>query len=156
VAVFTGASIACGLAGGPAALIAARAVQGTGAALSSSVILAIIVAEFRDAAERARAMSVYVFVAVGGSAVGLIAGGILTEALSWHWIFWINVPIGLLTLVSGGALLDENPGLGVRDGVDLAGAAASTAGVTLAIYAIVAAGEDGWHSTRALAAGAAA
>ncbi|MGF7235345.1 MAG: MFS transporter, partial [Frankia sp.] len=136
-----------------AQLSGARAGQGVGAALSASVILAIIIAEFRDPGERARAMSAYIFVAVGGSAVGLVAGGLLTEALSWHWIFLINLPIGVVTLIAGVILLDENVGLGVRDGVDVGGAITSTAGLTLAIYAIVAAGENGWGSARTLVSG---
>jgi EmrB/QacA subfamily drug resistance transporter len=156
ICVFTLASAACGLADQRSVLIAARAVQGVGAALSSSVILAIIVAEFRDPGERARAMSAYIFVAVGGSAVGLIAGGLLTEALSWHWIFLINLPIGVLTLVAGAVLLDENDGLGLRGGVDVGGAVTSTAGMTLAIYAIVSAGENGWGAPRTFVAGGAA
>ena len=122
VALFTVASAACGLSSSQGMLIGARFVQGLGAALSSSVILAIIVTEFPDAAERAKAMSAYVFVAVGGGAVGLLVGGVLTQALSWHWIFYINIPIGVVTLVAGWRLLDENKGPGLGRGVDIAGA----------------------------------
>jgi len=105
VAVFTGASALCGLAPDQGVLIAARFVQGLGAALSASVILAIIATEFRAPAERARAMSAYVFVAVAGGSLGLLAGGALTQALNWHWIFFVNLPIGIATFAIGAACL---------------------------------------------------
>ena len=94
LAVFTAASALCGLAQGGAMLVAARFVQGLGGALSSAVILAILATEFPDARERARAMSLYTFVSVAGGSVGLLAGGALTQAIDWHWIFFVNVPIG--------------------------------------------------------------
>src|SRR3984885_12521101 len=112
LAVFTAASAACGFADSQGLLIAARFVQGAAGALSTSVILAIIATEFHDAHERARAMSAYIFVAVGGGSIGLLAGGILTQALNWHWIFFINLPIGAVTLVLGALLVPENKGLG--------------------------------------------
>ena len=115
VALFTLASIACGSAGGQTMLVAARFVQGIGGALSSSVIIAIIVTEFPRADERAKAMSAYIFVAVGGGSIGLLAGGVLTQALSWHWIFFVNVPIGIATLVLGRLLIVENIGIGPGD-----------------------------------------
>ncbi len=101
VALFTLASIACGSAGSQTMLVAARFVQGIGGALSASVIVAIIVTEFPSPAERTKAMSAYVFVAVGGGSIGLLAGGVLTQALNWHWIFFVNVPIGIATLILG-------------------------------------------------------
>lgn len=156
VALFTLASAACGLAGDQTILVAARFVQGLGAALSSSVIVAIIVAEFPEAAERARAMSTYVLVAVGGSAIGLLAGGVLTQALSWHWIFFINLPIGALTFVLGWVLIADNAGLGLRAGLDVGGALLSTAGLTVGVYAIVTASDHGWGSAHTLAFGAVA
>jgi len=137
VGFFTVSSAFCGLASSQAMLIAARFVQGAGAAFSASVVLAIIVGEFPNPAERAKAMSIYILVAVGGGSLGLLTGGLLTEALSWHWIFFINVPIGVATLVAGFLLLDENEGLGIRAGLDVAGAVLSTLGLMLAIYAIV-------------------
>ena len=93
--VFTAASALCGLAETQAELIAARFIQGLGGAIASSVILALIVTEFRETRERAAAMSVYTFVVSSGGSIGLLAGGSLTEALSWHWIFFINLPIGV-------------------------------------------------------------
>ena len=137
VALFTAASIACGAADSQILLISARFVQGLGAALSSSVILAIIVADFPIPRERAKAMSSYIIVAVGGGSLGLLVGGYVTQALSWHWIFFINIPIGVATFLAGVALIEENTGIGIRAGLDIAGAILSTAGLMLAVYAIV-------------------
>ncbi|MEA2302018.1 MAG: hypothetical protein QOE44_2553, partial [Solirubrobacteraceae bacterium] len=113
VGLFTAASLLCGLAPTQGLLIAARFVQGVGGALSASVILAIVVTEFPEPGDRARAMSAYVFVAVAGGSLGLLAGGALTQALSWHWIFFVNLPIGAATLALGKALIpaDHAPGL---------------------------------------------
>src|SRR5580698_4418045 len=119
VTLFTLASVACGSAHSQSMLVGARFVQGIGGAFSSSVIVAIIVTEFEDAYDRAKAMSAYVFVAVGGGSIGLLAGGVLTQALSWHWIFFVNVPIGIATLILGSILLVDNVGLGIRQGVDI-------------------------------------
>src|SRR4051794_40007719 len=99
--VFTVASLLCGLAATPGELIAARLLQGAGAAAQASVILAIIVTGFPEAADRARAMGAYVFVSVAGGSLGLLAGGLLTQTLSWHWVFFVNIPIGVGTLVAG-------------------------------------------------------
>ena len=143
VLVFTAASAACGASTDQAMLIVARFVQGFGAALSSSVILAIIVAEFPEARERARAMSSYVFVAVCGGAVGLLLGGALTQALSWHWIFFINVPIGVLAVLAGRALIPADKGLGIKQGVDWLGSLLVTLAIGIAVYAIVEATADG-------------
>ena len=137
VTLFTLSSIVCGSADSQTMLVAARFVQGIGGALSSSVIVAIIVTEFPSATERAKAMSAYVFVAVGGGSVGLLAGGVLTQALSWHWIFFVNVPVGIATLAAGVFLLSDNIGLGIKQGVDWVGSVLVTASVMVLIYAIV-------------------
>src|ERR1700761_1923007 len=118
VVVFTAASALCGLAPSQGFLIAARFLQGVGAAAQASVILAIIVTEFPEPADRARAMSAYVFTAVAGGSLGLLAGGVLTEALSWHWIFFVNLPIGAATLALGQLLIPNARGQGLRHGVD--------------------------------------
>jgi EmrB/QacA subfamily drug resistance transporter len=156
VVLFTLASAACGAADTQGLLIGARFAQGLGAALSSSVILAIIIADFPLPAERARAMSSYILVAVGGGSLGLLVGGYVTQALSWHWIFFINIPIGIATVVVGAVLIDENVGLGVRAGLDVGGAVLSTAGLMLAVYAIVSSSQYGWTSPHTLEFAAAA
>jgi EmrB/QacA subfamily drug resistance transporter len=150
VALFVLASIACGSADSQAMLIAARFVQGIGGALSSSVIVAIIVTEFASPLERGKAMSAYVFVAVGGGSIGLLAGGVLTQFLNWHWIFFVNVPIGIATLILGRFLIVENVGLGIRQGVDWLGSALITVSVMVAIYGVVTATTYGWVSAHTL------
>ncbi len=119
--MFTVASLLCGFAPTQEALVGARFLQGVGAAAQASVILAIIVTEFPEAVERARAMSVYVFVSVAGGSIGLLAGGLLTEALSWHWVFFVNLPIGVATFALGHALIRADRGLGLGHGVDWLG-----------------------------------
>jgi len=156
VALFTAASLACGAADSQILLISARFVQGLGAALSSSVILAIVVADFTIPRERAKAMSAYIIVAVGGGSLGLLIGGYVTQALSWHWIFFINIPIGVATFLAGVFLIEENVGIGYQAGLDIAGAVLSTAGLMLAVYAIVSSSQYGWASVHTLGFGAAA
>ena len=150
MALFVLASIACGSADSQAMLIAARFIQGIGGALSSSVIVAIIVTEFPSPLERGKAMSAYVFVAVGGGSIGLLAGGVLTQFLSWHWIFFVNVPIGIATLILGRFLIVENVGLGIKQGVDWVGSALITLSVMVAIYGVVTATTYGWASAHTL------
>ena len=150
LAAFTAASAVCGVAGSEGLLIGARFVQGAAGALSTSVILAIIATEFHDAHERARAMSAYIFVAVGGGSIGLLAGGILTQALNWHWIFFINLPIGVAAFALGAWLVPENEGLGVRQGIDVLGSILITAGLMLCIYAVVKSSGNGWGSARTI------
>ncbi|MHB1251701.1 MAG: MFS transporter, partial [Acidimicrobiales bacterium] len=153
VALFTASSLVCAIAQSQGMLIAARFVQGLGGAVSTSVIVAIIVTEFSGAAERAKAMSAYMFVAVGGGSIGLLVGGVLTQAVNWHWIFVINVPIGLLTLVLGSILITENEGLGVREGIDIVGSLLMTTSLVTGIYAIVKASAYGWTSSHTLGFG---
>ena len=150
VTLFVLASIACGSADSQSMLIAARFIQGIGGALSSSVIVAIIVTEFPSPLERGKAMSAYVFVAVGGGSIGLLAGGVLTQFLSWHWIFFVNVPIGIATLILGRFLIVENIGLGIKQGVDWVGSALITLSVMVAIYGVVTATTYGWLSAHTL------
>ncbi len=150
VLLFTVASIASGMSHGAAELIAARFAQGLGGALSAGVILAILVTGFQEPGERAQAMSVFTFVIAGGGSLGLLAGGILTQLVNWHWIFFINVPIGIVTLVMGAWLIEENEGLGLRHGVDVAGAILITASLMIGVYAIVTAGDTGWTSPHTL------
>jgi EmrB/QacA subfamily drug resistance transporter len=150
ITLFTLASILCGSATSQEMLVVARFVQGIGGALSSSVIVAIIITEFPGTAERAKAMSAYVFVAVGGGSIGLLAGGVLTQVLTWHWIFFVNVPVGIATLIAGSILLVDNVGLGIRNGVDWVGSALVTASVMVAIYAMVTSSSEGWGSVHTL------
>jgi len=147
VVIFTAASLLCGLAPDQGLLILARFIQGVGAAVQASVILAIIVTEFPAGPERARAMSAYVFTAVAGGSLGLLAGGAITEILSWHWIFFVNLPIGLATIILGRALIPRDDGIGLRHGIDWVGSLLVTASLMSGIYAIVQASSHGWTST---------
>src|SRR6266540_5868086 len=156
VAAFSVASLLCGIANNASLLIAARFVQGAAGALMASMILGILVTMFPAPRERGAAMGVYAFVASSGGSIGLLLGGVLTETLNWHWIFFINLPIGVAALLLGLALLDESPGLGFRHGVDLIGALLAVAAPTTAVYTIVKASEWGWSSTRTLGFGAGA
>jgi EmrB/QacA subfamily drug resistance transporter len=153
--LFTAASVLCGVAGSQALLIAARLLQGVGGAVASSVILAIIVTEFPEAAEQAKAMGVYAFVSAGGGSIGLLAGGALTQSLDWHWIFFVNVPIGAFAFLLGSALIDENEGIGLADGVDVLGSILITLATMLGAYAIVKSTEYGILSARTLGVGGA-
>ena len=152
LAVFTAASAACGMAGTQQLLIAARFVQGVGGAMTSAVILGMIVTMFPDAREQAKAIGVYSFVASAGGAVGLLLGGVLTEGINWHWIFFVNVPVGLAAAVAAVQLLPADRGAGLRRGADVPGAALITAALMVAVYTIVdPAAEDGWTAPRTIA-----
>src|SRR2546429_347583 len=120
------------------------------------IVLATIVAEFSKPGERARAMSVFTLVAAGGGSIGLLAGGALTQLVNWHWIFFINVPIGVATLVLGAWLVEENEGLEAGGGIDVLGSLVITAAMMLGVYAIVTAADAGWTSVHTLGFGAAA
>src|SRR3954463_13656213 len=154
--VFTLASLASGLAGAQEMLIAARFLQGGGGALSSAVILGMIVTMFPKPGEQAKAIGVYSFVASAGASIGLLAGGILTQALSWHWIFFVNVPIGVVTLFLALRMVPRDVGLGLRHGFDALGAVLVTSALMLGVYAIVGAETHGWASGRTLGLGVAA
>ncbi|HEY3613997.1 MAG TPA: MFS transporter [Gaiellales bacterium] len=150
VTIFTLASVLCGLANDEKLLIGARFIQGLGGAVSSSVIIAMIVSEFPEPAERAKAMSAYIFVAVGGGSIGLLVGGLVTNAINWHWIFFLNIPIGIVTLLLGRALLEESPGIGLDKGIDVLGSVTITVALMLGIYAIVTTPDHGWGSLHTL------
>jgi EmrB/QacA subfamily drug resistance transporter len=156
VVLFTLASVACGLATSEGQLIAARFVQGIGGAVASSVTIALIVSEFPGTRERAKAMSVYMFVAVGGASAGLLTGGLLTDAIGWHWIFFINLPIGLATWLLGRRYIVESEAIGLGGGVDWLGAVLVTVALMLGVYAIVGSADNGWGSTHTLGWGGAA
>jgi len=156
VAVFTVASGLDGLAPDSTVLIAARLLQGLGGAMSAGVILALIVTGFPKPEERAQAMSIFMFVIAGGGSLGLLAGGTLTQLINWHWIFFINLPIGAGTMLLGWWLIDEHEGLGLSRGVDVAGSILVTAAMMLGVYGIVTAAEMGWTSVHTLGFGAAA
>jgi EmrB/QacA subfamily drug resistance transporter len=153
--MFTAASILCGVASSQGMLIGARLLQGVGGAVASSVILAIIVTEFPARAEQAKAMGLYAFVSAGGGSIGLLAGGALTQSLNWHWIFFVNVPIGAVALLMGWRLIDENKGIGLSGGVDVLGSILITVSTMLGAFAIVKSTEYGLTSARTLGVAAA-
>ncbi|MEA2378975.1 MAG: hypothetical protein QOD13_2882 [Thermoleophilaceae bacterium] len=153
--VFTVASLACGLAQSQEMLVIARFVQGIGGAMTSAVVLGMIVTMFPERGEQARAIGVYAFVASAGGSVGLIAGGVLTQAISWHWIFFINIPIGIATGVMALRLLKSDKGIGLAKGADIPGAVLITSSLMLGVYTMVKpAAEHGWGSSSALGLGA--
>ncbi len=152
---FTAASVLCGLAQDQTMLVAARFLQGAGGAMTSAVILGMIFAMFPDPRSQAKAIGIYAFVASAGGAVGLLAGGVLTEALDWHWIFFINVPIGIAVAAGSLRVIDRDAGLGIREGADVPGAVLITSSLMLGVYTIVEpSARLGWGATqtRALAA----
>jgi EmrB/QacA subfamily drug resistance transporter len=155
LAVFTVASLACGLAQSQGMLVAARFVQGVGGAMTSAVILGMIVTMFPEPREQAKAMGVYAFVASAGGSIGLLAGGVLTQSINWHWIFFVNIPIAILTALLAGRLLKRDEGIGFGEGADVPGAVLITGSLMLGVYTIVKpAAEDGWGSGRTLGLGA--
>jgi len=148
--VFALASLAAGLASDQLVLIVARFAQGVGGAFAAAAVLAIIVAEFPAPEDRAKAMSMYMMAAVSGGSIGLLLGGVLTQAVNWHWIFIINLPIAAVTLVAGRRLIADDHALGGGEGVDVPGATVVTAALLVLVYAIVQAPEHGWGSGRTL------
>jgi EmrB/QacA subfamily drug resistance transporter len=154
IAVFTAASLLCGLSTGPAMLIAARFAQGIGGAMVSAVSLGMIVALFPEPREQAKAIGAFSFVGAAGASLGLVLGGVLTQAAGWHWIFFVNLPIGVLAGLSAIRVLDDDRGPGLRGGADWLGAFLVTAGLMLGVYAIVGTSRYGWGSARTLLAAA--
>jgi len=152
--IFTGASLLCGLSFSQPMLIAARFVQGVGGAVSSAVILAMIVTLFPKPDEQAKAFGVFSFIASAGAAIGLLAGGLITQAVSWHWIFFVNLPLGVVTAVAAGRLLDSDRGMGLGKGADALGAVLVTAALMLGVYTIVESSDYGLGSIHTLGFGA--
>ncbi len=155
IAVFTVASALCGLATSQAFLIGARFVQGVGGAMAAAVSLGMIATMFPDRREQARAISIFSFVAAAGGSLGLLAGGFLTEAISWHWIFFVNLPIGIVAFALAVRTIPEEKGIGLREGADVLGAALVTSGLMIGVYTIVKAADHGWASTHTVLFGAA-
>ncbi len=156
LAIFTLASLLCGAAQSQAMLIGARFVQGLGGAMTSAVILGMIVTLFPRPDEQARAIAVYAFVASAGASIGLLAGGVLTQALNWHWIFFVNAPIGVVTGVLAARLLRRDEGIGLERGADAPGALLIVGALMLAVYTIVEVPGHGWGSPHTLGLGAVA
>jgi EmrB/QacA subfamily drug resistance transporter len=135
---FTLASLLCGASGSPEMLVIARFIQGVGGAMATAVTLGMIVTMFPKPAEQAKAIGVFSFVAAAGASIGLLAGGILTQALNWHWIFLVNLPIGIAAIVLATKLIDNDRGIGLRQGADILGAVLVTGALMLGVFAIVA------------------
>jgi EmrB/QacA subfamily drug resistance transporter len=153
--VFTVASLLCGLAASQEMLVAARFLQGIGGALTSAVILGMIVTTFSDPREQAKAIGVFAFVASAGAAVGLLAGGILTQFLNWHWIFLVNLPIGAVTAAAARRMIGPDRGAGLRAGADVPGALLITGAMMLGVFTIVdPAAQQGWLAAKTLGLGA--
>jgi EmrB/QacA subfamily drug resistance transporter len=153
--VFTVASIVCGLAQTQEMLVGARFVQGVGGAMASAVILGMIVTMFPEPREQAKAIGVYSFVASAGASIGLLAGGALTQSINWHWIFFVNIPIGIATALLATRLLEKDRGTGFGEGADVPGAVLITGALMLLVYTIVKPAADyGWGAGRTLALGA--
>ena len=153
LAMFSAASLLCGLSFSQPMLIAARFLQGIGGAVASAVILGMVATMFPEPAERARAMGVFAFVASAGASIGLIAGGLITQAISWHWIFFVNLPIGLLTAVLAARIIQPDRALGLGQGADVIGATLVTAGLMLGVYTIVESPSYGLMSARTIGFG---
>jgi EmrB/QacA subfamily drug resistance transporter len=150
ISLFTLASLACGLATSQGFLVGARAVQGLGGAIVSAVALSLVMMLFTEPGDRAKAMGVFGFVASGGGSIGVLLGGILTDALDWHWIFLVNVPIGVAVLALSLRLLPAARSEGAERQLDVAGAVTVTAALMLAVYAIVNGNEVGWVTAQTL------
>src|SRR6184192_3100327 len=155
LATFTAASLLCGFAQSEWMLVGARFIQGVGGAMTSAVILGMIVTMFPQPREQAKAIGVFAFVASAGGSVGLLAGGVLTQSINWHWIFFVNLPIGIATALAARRLVPDEPGIGLRAGADVPGAVLITSALMLGVYTIVGpAAKQGWGSASTLLLGA--
>ena len=155
MAVFTVASLACGAAQSQEMLVAARFVQGVGGAMTSAVILGMIVTMFPEPREQAKAIGVYGFVASAGGSIGLLLGGVLTQSINWHWIFFVNIPIAIATAIGAQRLLDDDEGIGLAKGADTPGAVLITSSLMLGVYTIVKPGAElGFGAAQTLVLGA--
>jgi EmrB/QacA subfamily drug resistance transporter len=153
--VFVAASLLCAVAQSEGVLVGARLLQGVGGALTSAVILGMIVTMFPEPREQAKAIGVFSFVASAGGSVGLLAGGAITEAINWHWIFFVNLPIGVATALLALRLVERDEGIGFGEGADIPGAVLVTAALMLGVYTILETGNYGWGSAHTLGFGAA-
>jgi EmrB/QacA subfamily drug resistance transporter len=153
--IFTIASLGCGIAPSQGALVGARLLQGVGGAMASAVILGMIFLMFSEPSDQARAIGVFGFVASAGGSIGLILGGVITDSVSWHWIFTINVPIGIAVAIAAHRLLERDEGIGIGAGMDAPGALLITSSLMLGVYTIVKPAADlGWGASRTLLLGA--
>src|SRR4051794_38947893 len=133
LAIFTLASIACGVSQSQGMLVAARFIQGLGGAMATAVVLGMIVTMFPEPREQAKAIGVYGFVASAGGSIGLLVGGVLTDAINWHWVFFVNVPVGIATAIFAVRLLAHDKGIGLKQGADALGAVLITAALMLLV-----------------------
>jgi EmrB/QacA subfamily drug resistance transporter len=154
IAIFSVASLLCATAQSQEVLIAARFIQGAGGALTSAVVLGMIVTMFPEPREQAKAIGVYGFVASAGGSIGLLAGGVLTDLINWHWIFFVNVPVGIATAALALRLVERGQGIGLGKGADVPGAVLLTGGLMVGVYTILQVTEHGWGATRTLVLGA--
>jgi EmrB/QacA subfamily drug resistance transporter len=154
IALFTVASFVCGVSGSQEMLIGARFVQGAGGAMASAVVLGMIVTMFPEPREQAKAIGIYAFVASAGASIGLLAGGVLTQGINWHWIFFVNVPIGVVAAILAIRLVADDRGVGIGRGADVVGAVLVTAALMLGVYTIVEVVDHGWGSAHTLGFGA--
>jgi len=152
--VFTVASLLCAVAQSQAMLVGMRFVQGVGGALTSAVVLGMIVTMFPEPAEQAKAIGVYSFVASAGGTIGLLFGGVLTQATNWHWIFFVNVPLGVVAVFLALRLVVDKKGIGLERGADFPGAILLTGGLMLGVYTILKVDTQGWAATQTLVLGA--
>jgi EmrB/QacA subfamily drug resistance transporter len=154
LALFTAASLLCGVSGSQEMLIGARFIQGAGGAMASAVVLGMIVTMFPEPRDQAKAIGIYAFVASAGASIGLLAGGVLTQGINWHWIFFVNVPIGIVAAGLAMRLVASDRGIGLARGADVTGAVLVTAALMLGVYTIVEVVDYGWGSAHTLGFGA--